>query len=272
MKTQKTIRSVVAIVTAVFLFNTPAGAISYTTHFLYGPYTGSFSAPTITQTDFNLDVRPCRCQSGEVCYRALTGSGYTFHFASEMELPEVGLVVEDADGRPGLFDQTFQNTTRTHEEWHYEYAWVLAKATYGLLEKWSDSYVGGCFHSAAAALAAANLDMVNALITARAAFEAEWPNDVPFERAVNSHCRIEDINGTMVWRSTNANWGNMAVDLFGKKQTAIDYASSVTVAFTTTRGDCVCVPESGSSWVMLCLGIGFVMIQAHRRDHFPGQG
>jgi len=115
----------------------------------------------------------CPCESGGTCYRPLDLLPFAYSLTCVITLPKVGETYLE-----GYFDQTFHDTTTTHENWHYEYTKALAEAVYGRLEKWSASYVGNCFHTAASALATGQADMVNARAKADEVYNANSRKDI----------------------------------------------------------------------------------------------
>jgi len=138
-------------------------------------------SPTTTE-NATITVVGCTCTSGNTCWRAVIDQQFAFSYACAITLPKVGATFEE-----GYFDQTFHDTTKTHEDWHYKYMVALAGVTYGALETWSASYAGGCFHTQQEALAVGNWDLANALAAAADAFTDDFDTDVTFETAAGSY-------------------------------------------------------------------------------------
>lgn len=191
------------------------------------------------------------------CWKAFVYIPFLFSYDAVIDLPQLGATI---DG--GFVDATFRATTLTHETWHYNYIEALANATYGALQTWSAGYVGCCFLTEDAALAAGQFDMVRALGVARDAYNADINSDVDkFEKQLdangqwdgqswNTYARRELIDGVLTWRSVNPDWG----------QGAINYANNVHVSFEVSPGDPEC-PEP-STWVLV--GTVIVGIAAER--------
>lgn len=250
MKTKKLILIAVMQVVAVFILNTQAMAVLHTTTYSDGLTTGEWNGPqTATRTNgasvFALPVMPCPTCEDEWCWEVLIDVPYEFSYADTITLPQVG-----ATFNGGFIDQTFHDTTETHEDWHRDYIDALLNSTYGALEIWSASYENSLFHSEAAALAAGNTDLANALAVAQNAFQADFSTDVtnPAFGHQNAVAVIQNIGGVDTWRSQNPDWG----------QAAVNYANSITVNFTKTPGDAECVPEPA---MMILLALGSLLIR-----------
>ncbi len=245
MKRQNTMLLAVAFVATVLTINAQAMPVtcpvSTSDQLAFGSCTRPLS-PTTTRAA-TLKPSTCPCLSGGDCWKAVSDKAYTFSLATAIVHPLVGGTL---DG--GYFDQQSHDDTATHENWHYLYTVALVNATFGRLEAWSASYLGGCFHTEAAALATGNADLANALTVAQAAYTNDFFTDRDnFERKVGSpsysYREIQDVGGVPTWRSVNPNWGAAAVA----------YANGVTVTFATTPGDCPCIPEPCT---LLLLGSG----------------
>ena len=239
-----------AIIAAVLTINAQAMPMACSVTYSDGLSCGVCScplSPTTTQAA-TLNSSTCPCVSGGDCWKAVINNAYAFSYACSITLPEVG---KTYDG--GYFDQTFHDTTKTHEDWHYEYRVALVGKTYGALETWSASYAGNCWHTAAEALSLGYSDLQNALTTAENAFSQDFYKDRDIYEP-GSYCHIVDIDGVPTWRSVNPDWGAAAVT----------YASGISVSFTTSPGNCECVPEPVSS-TMVVLGLGTAVSVLRRR-------
>jgi len=264
MKRQKTILLVVAQVVAVFMLNTQAPAWIHTTSLTYGCFTGELNPGSVsTFQDATCTSALCLCEDGvSWCYKAVSDKPYYFTLDDSIKLPEVGLtcpgwytdpVTGQQTNVTGLFDQTFQNTTYIHEEWHRKYISALLDTTYGKLEPWSASYASNCFHTQATALATGNTDLANALTVAKNSYDNNFWKQVDYEPVVG--CKIENINGVYTWRSEKWEWGAAAVA----------YANSINPTFTIGPGDCTCIPDP-ASLTLAIIGLCSVTILRRRRS------
>jgi hypothetical protein len=260
MKTQKTLQSLFSVVAAVLLLNAHvvlgvSNSVTNTT----GLSTGQTDVHEAAITYATVNVVVCNCPSGNTCYQPVVTTPYSFSIYYSMLLPQVGQTYNG-----GYFDQTFYDTTRTHETGHLNYDIALADKTYGTLEAWSANYIGGCFLTSDEALSAGQADMANALTTAQNAYMNNLSVQDTWPTHANSGWFITDIGGTPTYRSTNENWATIIIDYQGKNQSAIDYANSIAVSFAITPGDCQCIPEP-SSWAMLLVGSLGLLILARRK-------
>ena len=259
MKTKKLILVAVTQVVAVFMLNAQALAMMHITTYNDELTTGEWIPPasglaTTTQAA-TLGVSTCAplycAQTGGDCWQAVIDDAYAFSYADTVLLPLVG---QTFDG--GFIDEAFHDGGRVHEDWHVAYIDALLNVTYGALETWSASYFGNWFHTPAAALAAGNTDLANALTAAVNAFVSDRNTDVTdlaFGHQ-NTGAEIKPVEGVPTWRGINDNWG----------QAAVNYANSVTVSFTKGPGDCTCIPEP-ASLTMAVLGLGTAVSILRRR-------
>jgi hypothetical protein len=229
MKRQKIMLLAVAIITTVLTISSQAMAVVCAANYSDANSRGTCSKPIfVTTQDPTLNIVSVTCPYNDDecsgwCFEAVTDKPYKFSLTCSIVLPKVG---DTCDG--GKFDQTFHDTTKTHEDWHYKYACALADSTYGALERWSASYFSNLCETATAAAALGNSDLQNALTTARDAFNAHWNDDRGYETDANSYCYQTEEDGKIVWRSHNPDWG----------QAAVDYAKTIVVNFTKGLGDC----------------------------------
>jgi|LakMenEpi03Aug12_release.lakeMendotaPanAssembly.Ray.scaffolds.fasta_scaffold246533_2 hypothetical protein len=235
---------------AAFIFSEHsfAALVIHTTKYSDGLTTGVWNGPMSATVSQAATLKTINCPriDGGFCYQALIDKKYIFTYADTITLPQVG---ETFQG--GFFDQTFHDTTRTHENWHKAYIGALLDSTYGALQTWSNSYYSNWFQTEAAALAAGNADLATSLTIAKTAFVADYSSDVdkPELGHQNAVAVLQTINGVETWRSKNPDWGKPAVD----------YAKSIVVSFTKTAGDCECVPEPSSIFMFTgMIGMGFV--------------
>ncbi len=234
MKRQKTMLLAVAIVATVLTINPQAMAVTCSKSYSDGLSCGVCDCPlsaTMTQAATVKVVESEQCPWCN-CYHAEIDKVYEFSYACSITLPKVGEIYNG-----GLFDQTFHDTTKIHEDWHYNYMVALAGATYGRLETWSASYASSCCpcsRTPATARTLGNTDLANALTTAQNAFDKDFNTDLTFETAAGSGCHVVKINNVDTWRSVNWDWG----------QEAVNYANGITVNFTKGPGDCTCSPQA----------------------------
>ena len=245
MRTKQSTILAMAPVVAVLILNVPAFAVTHTTTTNNSATsTGEWNGPGTATTSQAATVTTMLCGAavgGGSCYKAVIDKPYTFSYADTLTLPQVGAVFNGA-----VFDQTFRDTTTTHENWHRAYADALLSVTYGALETWSAAYESNKANSAAAALALGNSDLAAALTVAQNAFTADFSTDTtnPAFGHQNAVAVIQNIGGTNTWRSQNPDWG----------QAAVNYANAIRVTFTKGPGNCTLVPEPGSA-TLLAVGI-----------------
>jgi hypothetical protein len=244
MKRKNIMLLAVAMVAAVLTINLQAMPVACSVTYQDGLTLGECTYPTIltTQTATVKIVISPPCPQCK-CYRAEILNPFAFSLTDVITLPEVG---KELDG--GKFDQTFHDTTKTHEDWHHNYNCALAVSTYGALETWSSTYFSDCCLTVADAFALATADLQNALTTAITAFNVNIDKQLDFETAAGSYCHI--VGG--VWRSVNPDWG----------QAAVDFANAVTVNFTKGPGNCPCIPEPAT---IMFLSLGGWMLLRRRK-------
>ncbi len=202
--------------------------LSYKEEFRTESSTGLWTAPpsaTSTQAA-TVKAKQVECgKIGEKCWVSNIVKAFTFAYAAVITLPKVG---ETYNG--GLFDQTFNTTTKTHEDWHQSYASELLGVTYGVLESWSNTYVSNSFKTEAGALATGETDLANGLTIALNSFQVNMVKQVtdPAFGHATAYAHIVKVNGVDTWRSVNPDWGGKAVA----------YAKGIKVSFDKTAGDC----------------------------------
>jgi hypothetical protein len=261
MNAKKLIVVTVMQAAMVFILNTQSLAVMHTTTYSDGLTLGVWNGPGSATTTTAATVTAMLCGDavgGGSCYKAMINNPYAFSYADTIMLPQVGQTFMG-----GFIDQTFHDTTKTHEDWHRAYADALLNVTYGALETWSATYESNKANSAAAALALGNSDLANALTTAQNAFTADFNTDV--DNAAFGHQNavavIQNIGGVDTWRSQNPDWG----------QAAVNYANAIRVTFTKGPGNCVLVPEPGTGVIIAVGIIGLAVTRARRPRQWPAQ-
>lgn len=255
MKKKKLILVAVMQVVALLILHTPARAVLHFTTYSDGLTLGVWNGPmaaTTTTAATVVSVVACDAVGGGSCYQAVIQNPFAFSYSDTITLPQVGQIFDGA-----LFDQTFHDTTTTHENWHRAYADALLNSTYGALETWSSTYVSNKADSAAGALALGNGDLAAALTVAANAFTADFNTDDsnPAFGHQNAVAAKQNIMGVMTWRSQNPDWG----------QAAVNFANAIVVNFTKAPGNCVCVPEPSTA--MICaLGMMGMAVARRRRS------
>ena len=250
-------RFITAFLLVLALSANQAQAVLITTVYGDGLTTGLWNGPQTATVEKVATVRAqivCGADGGGSCWRAIIDQAYLFSYAETITLPQVGQIY-----RGGLFDQTFHDTTKTHENWHAAYIHALLNVTYGALETWSAGYFSNLFPSQAAALAAGVADLRRALQVAQDAFIADRNTDVtdPVFGHYDAVAALYMIDGVPTWRSENPDWG----------QAAVNYANGLTVAFSKTPGNCNCIPEPGVlALLLLALLVMFVISSRPRRN------
>lgn len=185
------------------------------------------------------------------CFYAEVVNPYDVDFVCNITLPRVGETYTDPEsGKTGYIDQEFHDSTKVHEDWHFNYAWALAESTYGRLERWSDSYVSDCCLTEADALELAQADMAGAFASAKNMFDQEWNSDVVFEQDMESGWYLETIDGVPTFRSHVPDWG----------YSAVTYAQGISLSFSQGEGNCPCeVPDTSSTFVLLLTATGVLL-------------
>ena len=266
MKTKKLILLVLMPAVAVFLLSTHALAVTHTTTYSDAITTGVWNGPAMATTTTAATVTAMLCGDavgGGSCFKAIINDPYAFSYADTIMLPEVGKTLANNAAVVGLFDQTFHDTTKTHEDWHKAYADALLNKTYGALETWSATYESNKANSEAAALALGNGDLATALTTAKNAFTADYSTDTtnPAFGHQNAVAVIQNIAGVNTWRSVNPDWG----------QAAVDHANAIVVNFTKAAGNCTLVPEPGTGMLIAVGLIGMAATRGRRPRQWLSQ-
>ena len=243
MKLKKLILLAMTLIHVVVFVDRPTLAVNITLTYKDGLSTGKWTGPTSANTTQAATVKASLVECGKIgekCWVSNIVKAFTFAYAAVITLPKVG---ETYDG--GLFDQTFNTTTKTHEDWHHSYASELLGVTYGTLESWSNTYVSNSFKTEAGALAAGVTDLANGLTTASNSFLVNLDKQVtdPAFGHDTAYAHIVKVNGVDTWRSVNPDWGGKAVA----------YAKGIKVSFDKTAGDCDCKPVPGP---LPLLGVG----------------
>ena len=262
MKVRKVTSVVLVNMILLFMLSSKTLAVVINLTYSDGLTTGLWSGPpsaTTTQA-YSLTTSYVTCPDGDKCYYAVIANPYAFSYKETITLPKVGEIYKNKDDEIGLFDQTFHDTTKTHEDWHAAYAGALLNSTYGKLENWSAGYSSNLFNTEAEALAAGNADLTKALNTAINAFQADYNTDVtgPYGHETAT-AEIKTVDGVDTWRSNNPDWG----------QGAVNYANKISVTFTKTAGNCACVPEP-STVMLFAIGlIGLLIHGIYRKYEYP---
>jgi hypothetical protein len=259
MKTKKLILVALMQVVALIILHTSALAVTHTTTTTDGLTLGVWNGPMSAATTTAATVTAILCGDavgGGSCYQAVIQNPYAFSYADTIMLPQVGQTFANGLGVLGLFDQTFHDTSATHENWHRAYADALLGSTYGVLETWSSTYTSNKADTEAGALALGNGDLAAALTVAANAFLADYSSDTdtPAFGHQNAVAAIQNIAGVNTWRSQNPDWG----------QAAVNHANAIVVNFAKAPGNCILVPEP-STGLICALGMLGMAVARRRR-------
>ncbi len=261
MKTNKLILVAVMQVVILCILNTLTLAVTRTTTYSDALTTGEWNGPQSATMTTAATVTAILCGDavgGGSCYKAVIDNPYAFSYADTIMLPEVGQTFNG-----GFIDQTFHDTSLTHENWHRAYADALLNVTYGALETWSTTYESNKADSEAGALALGNADLAAALTAAQNAFIADYSTDTdnPAFGHQNAVAVIQNIGGVDTWRSQNPDWG----------QAAVNHANSINVNFTKGAGNCVLVPEPATGVIFAFGVLGLAVARTRRQGQQPAQ-